>query len=107
MDKEAFKKLQSELPWTNLWSEDHRNDPRSYKDFEHCLINIVAFAGDILRRIERADHYGADYVQAIDKDKDGEALAYIVMSAMRAANVHPQGLIDLSAIMESDIRRRS
>ena len=106
MDKEAFKKLQAEMPWTDLWSADFGGDPRPYKNIEHCLINIVAFAGEILRRIERADHYGQDYVQAIDQDKDGEALSYIVMSAMKAANVHPKGKIELADHMAPDLERR-
>lgn len=106
MDTAAFEAIQAEMPWTDLWSEGHKKDPRSYKNLEHCLINIVAFAGDILKRIERADHYGAEYVQALNRDKDGEALSYIVMSAMKAANVHPQGKIQLAPIMQADLTRR-
>lgn len=106
MDTTAFKAIQAEMPFTSLWDAGYISDPRPYKDLEHCLINIVAFAGDILKRIERADHYGPNYEQAINKDKDGEALSYIVMSAMKAANKHPQGKIELSEIIASDINRR-
>ena len=106
MHTTAIQALQADMPWTELWSGDFKKDPRSYKILEHCLINIVGFAGQILSRIERADHYGMDYEQAINADKDGEALAYIIMSAMKAANVHPKGKIELAEPIMADLNRR-
>lgn len=103
---DKFKELQEIQPWTDLWSEEFRNDPRSYKDFEHCLINIVAKVGAILQRVEMADHYGRDYQLAFDKDKDADALGYIIMSALKAANTHPDGKIDISGVIKRDLTRR-
>ncbi len=103
---EEIKKLQDIQPWTDLWSEGYKKDPRSYKDLEHCLINIVSKAAAILQRIEMADHYGADYKLALNKEEDEAALGYIIMSALKAANVHPQGKIDISEAMKRDLTRR-
>lgn len=102
-----IKELQGAMPWTDLWSEDFERDPRSYKKLEHCLINIIAKAGAILQRIEMADHYGKDYELAINKDKDGKALSIIIMSALKAANVHPDGMIDIQNLINADLERRS
>jgi len=102
-----IRELQKTQPWTDLWSEDYKKDPRSYKGLEHCLINIVAKAGAILQRIEMSDHYGPDYSLGLDAKKDKEALAYIIMSALKAANVHPHGLIDIASAIEGDLKRRT
>lgn len=103
---DELRKLQEVQPWTDLWSEGFKNDPRSYKNFEHCLINIVAKAGAILQRIEMADHYGAESKLAFNQDEEETALGYIIMSALKAANVHPLGKIDVVSAIESDLRRR-
>lgn len=106
MNKEAFQALQAEMPWTDLWSEGFLSDPRSYSRFSHCLTNIAAKLGAMFQRVEMADHYGEDYALALDRQKDGTALAIIVMSAMKAANVYPGGPIDLSQHIEADLKRR-
>jgi len=101
-----MKDYQKIMPWTDLWSEDFLKDPREYKQFEHCMINIVAKAGAILQRIEMADHYGKDYSLALDKAADQRALAIIIMSALKAANVHPDGVLDIEKEIEADLVRR-
>jgi hypothetical protein len=53
-----------------------------------------------------SDHYGSDYKLGLDRDKDGTALAIIIMSAMKAANVYPGGPINLSEFIEADLTRR-
>lgn len=106
MDTTALKATQAAMPWTSLWSADYLADPRSYKDLQHCLINIVAKAGAILQRIEVADHHGEAAAHAINRDEDATALAYIVMSAMKAANIHPQGKIELADYIAADLNRR-
>lgn len=102
----ALRALQQAMPWTDLWSESFIKDPRSYKKLEHCLINIVAKSGGMLQRVEMADHYGEDYALALDREKDGQALAFIVMSALKAANTYPGGPIDVAALVEQDMKRR-
>lgn len=94
------------MPWTDLWSEDFHSDPRSYKKLEHCMINIIAKAGNILQRIEMADHYGEDYKLAFDRAADGRDLAVIVMSALKAANVYPDSTIELEDLIKADLIRR-
>lgn len=107
MDKEAFQRLQAEMPWTSLWSEAFVKDPRSYSKFSHCLSNIAAKLGALFQRVELADHYGIDYKLGLDREKDATALAIIVMSAMKAANSYPSGPIDLSQYIEADLERRA
>jgi hypothetical protein len=101
-----FKKLQESMPWTTIWSEDYRNDPRPYRSFSHCLTNITAKLGAIFQRVELSDHYGMDYELGLDRHKDGKALAFIIMSAMKAANAYPGGPIDLLSHIETDLKRR-
>ncbi len=107
MDRKAFQDLQAEMPWTDLWSADFLGDPRSYSRYEHCLINMAAQLGKALQRVERADHYGLDNPQALKADDDGEVLSIIIMSALKAANVHPDGPLDLSRYIEADLIRRA
>lgn len=98
--------LQSKMPWTDIWSEEFLKDPRPYTKFEHCIINIAAKTGAILQRIEMADHYGQDYSLAIDESLDTEALAIIIMSALKAANVHPSKILDIETAINKDLSRR-
>lgn len=102
-----MKELQDRQPWTDLWSEDYLNDPRSYKDFSHCLTNIAAKLGAIFQRVEMSDHYGADYKLGLHREKDGTALAFIIMSALRAANSYPGGKLDIDKHIEADLKRRN
>lgn len=102
----ALQKLQGMQPWTDLWSGDFERDPRSYKGFEHCLINIAAKTGAALQRVEMADHYGADYALALNRGKDAAALAVIIMSALKAANAYPGGALDIAGAIKSDLTRR-
>jgi hypothetical protein len=104
--REAFQSLQNGMPWTGIWSAEFQKDPRSYAGFQHCLTNIAAKLGAIFQRIEMADHYGPEYELALDRDKDGKDLAFVIMSAMKAANAYPGGPIDLSRFIESDLNRR-
>lgn len=102
-----IRELQDKMPWTDLWSDDFLSDPRSYKKFEHCLVNIIAKSGKILQRIEMADHYGSDYELAINANEDCRDLAIIIMSALKAANVHPDGKLDIEQSINRDLKRRN
>jgi hypothetical protein len=95
------------MPWTEIWSEGFLQDPRSYSRFQHCLTNIGAKLGSLFQRVEMSDHYGSEYKLGLDRDKDGTALALIIMSAMKAANVYPGGVINLSEYIEADLMRRN
>lgn len=101
-----IKELQDKMPWTNLWSEDFLGDPRSYAKYEHCLINIAAKLGTLLQQIEMSDHYSKDYELGLDKNKAGTALAIIIMSALKAANVYPDGKINIEEFINRDLKRR-
>ena len=103
---DGFRKLQEAMPWTELWSGDFLRDSRSYARLEHCLTNISAKLGSIFQRVEMSDHYGPDYKLGMNRQKDGNALAVIIMSALKAANVYPGGPIDLSEFINNDLERR-
>lgn len=102
-----FSKLQLSLPWTRIWAESYLSDSRPYAGLQHCLTNVAAKLGAIFQRIEMSDHYGMDYELGLNREKDGVALAFIVMSAMKAANCYPGGPIELWPIIESDLKRRA
>jgi len=106
MDTEAFRRLQAAMPWTDIWSADYIADPRSYKAFSHCLTNIAAKLGAVFQRVELSDHYGPGYNLGLNREKDGAALAIIIMSAMKAANSYPGGPIDIASHIDDDLRRR-
>lgn len=100
----GLRELQALAPWTDLWGRDYRLDPRDYKDFEHCLINIVACTGRMLQEIERSDHYGRDSDQVKwNKDSFKKELAYILMSALKAGNCID---VDVAEHVEKDYIRR-
>lgn len=103
---DEIRKLQADLPWTRIWSSEFQGDPRPYAKFQHCLTNIAAQLGNVFQRIERSDHYGMDYTQGLDREEDATALAIIVMSALKAANVYPGGPLDIARFIEADLRRR-
>ena len=95
------------MPWTEIWAGSFLSDPRPYSRFEHCLTNIAAKLGTIFQRVEMSDHYGPEYKLGLNKEKDGTALAIIIMSAMKAANVYPGGPINLADYIEADLKRRN
>lgn len=101
-----IKALQEKMPWTDIWSEDFLKDSRPYSKLEHCLINIIAKAGAVLQRVEMSDHYGQDYELGLNKHKDTTALAIIIMSALKAANVHPAGVLEIEEAINRDLERR-
>ena len=103
----SIKDLQESMPWTNIWSEEFLNDSRSYSKFAHCMMNIVAKAGDIIQRIELSDHYGEDYSLGLNSHKDATALAIIIMSALKAANVYPNEKLDMETYINRDLVRRN
>ena len=104
-DFQGVKTLQAMAPWTSLWSEEYTKDPRGYKDFEHCLVNIVAKAAELLAMCEKADHYGGN--DKFDERTIKRNLGFIVMSALKAANKNPVGPpIEVSEFIEDDYHRR-
>ena len=105
--QEALRDLQKAMPWTDLWTEAFKTDRSGYGPYQHCLINVAAKNGSLLQRVEMSDHYGPDYTLGLNRAKDGRDLAFIVMSALKAANVYPGGSIDLSELICGDLARRN
>ena len=102
---QGVKELQAKAPWTSLWSSAYKEDPREYKDFEHCLVSIVAKAGELLSMCEKVDHYGDHKEFNLTTIKRN--LGFIVMSALKAANKNPtREPVDVSEFIEHDYARR-
>jgi hypothetical protein len=96
------------MPVTDIWSKEYSDDPRPYKLFEHCLINVIAKVGSVLQRIEMADHYGQDYGSALTGQdvQVQQALALSVMSLLKAANAFPDSTLTLGNSIVGDLQRR-
>lgn len=111
MKSELIQKHLDELielmPITDIWSDLYQQDPRPYKLYEHCLINVVSRVGGLLAQIEMADHYGRDYQKAFgcDSKELEEHLAYSLMSLLKAIKSCPLPL-DVSKEVIKDLERR-
>lgn len=103
---QGIKDAQSVMPWTSIWSPEYKSDTRSYRDLQHCLINVVACAGRVLQAIERCDHYGVNGEQGFTNRQTivKRELAYLIMSALKAANKEE---VDLSEEVLRDLMRRN
>jgi hypothetical protein len=99
--------LQEELPklWTDeLYSEQFRKSPSSYKDFQHALNHIVKATGRLIEMVELADHgHASDTFPCADLKK---YLADLVICALRAAVKAPEGAIDLEAAVFDRIEQK-
>ena len=107
MTDDNIRELQACMPWTDIWSDDFLSDDRPYSKYEHCLKNIVGRVGALMQECEISDHYGYPTIhKGLDRNRDGTALSYIIMSALKAANVYPDGAIDLAEYIKKDLITR-
>jgi hypothetical protein len=91
--------------WTDeLYSEQFKNSPSKYKDFDHALKHVRKAAQALENMTEEADHAGAEKIfeqPAIEK-----YVADIVISAIRLANVAPTGVLDVEKAVLDRIERK-
>jgi len=97
--QEGLKKL-----WTNeLYSEQFKDSPSKYKDFDHALKHVLKAATRLLEMTEDADHTG---VSTFDGNAVKKYVADLVICAVRLANVDPTGLLDLEKAVFERIERK-
>lgn len=96
--QDGLKKL-----WTDeLYSEQFKNSPSKYKDFDHALKHVRKAAQALENMTEEADHGTASFDESAVK----KYIADIVISAVRLANVTPTEKIDLEEAIFTRIERK-
>jgi predicted nucleotide-binding protein len=102
-----LKLLQDELAklWTDeLYSEQFKNSPSKYKDFDHALKHVRKAAQALENMTEEADHAGAALV--FEQTAIAKYIADIVISAIRLANVAPTGVLNVEKAVLDRIERK-
>lgn len=96
--QDGLKKL-----WTSeLYSEQFKKSPLTYKDFDHALKHVLKAGVRLLEMVEEADHGGSHFeIPAVEK-----YVADLVICAARLANVAPHGALDLEKIVFDRIERK-
>jgi hypothetical protein len=96
--QDGLKKL-----WTDeLYSEQFRNSPSKYKDFDHALKHVRKAAQALENMTEEADHGRHDFDHAAIR----KYVADIVISAIRLANVSPTEMFNLETAVFERIERK-
>lgn len=96
-----IKDLQTRLPWTVHYSQDFRSNPQTHKDFAHAILHVGKALGHLLALIDDMDHDKTVVDRPNIKEQYEKYLADLVISALRAANTFPGGVVDLErAVIE-------
>jgi hypothetical protein len=97
----SLRQLQAELPWgANDYSEQYRADTTPHRDYKHAALHLVKSIGRLIECPEEMDHeLHGPVAPGADAD-DAKRLADVVIVALRMANVHPRGPIDLARAVE-------
>lgn len=105
-----LKFLQEELPkmWTDdLYSNQFRQSPSKYKDFQHAYLHVMKAAGHLMEMIEEADHSASDDPTIHFPKEDVEKYAAdLVICALRLAIKNPSGAIDLERAVFARIEQK-
>jgi hypothetical protein len=100
-----LKLIQEELAklWTDeLYSEQFRKSPSTYKDFDHALKHVRKAAQALENMTEEADHGSYTFDHAAIR----KYVADIVISAIRLANVSPTEMFDIEKAVLERIERK-
>jgi len=92
----TLRQLQTNLPWTGHYSQDFRSNPQNHKDFAHGIVHIGKANGHLLGLVDDMDHRKEVADNPALRDDYGKYLADVVISALRAANTFPGGVLDLN-----------
>ena len=95
MSELSLRQLQTNLPWSVRYSEHFRANPQSHKDFAHAIVHIGKANGHLLGFVDDMDHRKEVADQPGLREAYGKYLADVVISALRAANTYPGGVLDL------------
>lgn len=99
----TIREFQTKLPWTIKYSEDFRANPQSHKDFAHAVTHVVKAVGHLATVVDDFDHRRA----SMDDRHVASWLADLVICALRAANTHPGGVIDLQTAVLERIEKKN
>lgn len=91
----TLRQMQTNLPWSVRYSEDFRSNPQSHKDFAHGVVHIGKANGRLLGLVDDMDHRKEVAANPELRNVYGKYLADVVISALRAANTFPGGVLDL------------
>lgn len=102
--------LQGELPklWKEeLYSNQFRQSPSRYKDFQHGLIHVEKAIGHLWEMIEEADHSASDDSTVhFPKEDVAKYLADAVICTLRMAVKNPSGAVDLESAVFDRIEEK-
>lgn len=97
--QEGLKKL-----WTDeLYSDQFKESPSKYKDFDHALKHLRKAAQELENMTEEADHTGAS---DFDKAAITKYVADLMICAIRLANVDPTGSFNVEEAVFKRIERK-
>ena len=106
-------RLQSELPWTEVFTEDFKKNPEAIKHFRHALDHIEMSLGKLRSLMHELEHgvtrdgiiinpVPQKYSRAL---VEGE-LSKLVCFAARAAQTWPHGEVNLAEGVEFELQIR-
>jgi hypothetical protein len=102
----TLRQLQAELPWgANDYTEAYRANTTPHRDITHAALHSMKALGRLVECPEEMDHPG-ERIPAAKRAEDEKRLADLVILALRWANVHPSGPIDLGAAVEKRLAEK-
>lgn len=107
MTDKTIRELQSGLPWTAHYHRDFRASPQTHKDFSHALLHIHKAGGKLAAIIDDAEHKGVKWEDPAVREQTSKYLADFVICALRLANTHPDGVIDLQRAVEDRLTAKN
>lgn len=99
--------LQTNLPWTIRYSQDHRACPKSHKDFAHALHHVSKAVGRLHELADDMDHDRSVVDAVALREKHGKYVADLVVCALRLANTMPGGVLDLQRAVQDRIEMKN
>lgn len=99
----SIKDMQVTLPWTVKYSRDYRANPQTHKDFAHAVMHTMKALGKLTAIVDDYDHRRASELDPKAKDY----IADLVICAMRMANTHPGGVIDLMQAVQDRVHDKN
>ncbi len=92
----TLRQIQTNLPWSVRYSEHFRANPQTHKHFAHAITHIGKANGHLLGFVDDMDHRKEIADQPGLREAYGKYLADVVISAVRASNTYPGGVLDLN-----------
>lgn len=102
-----LKRLQKRLPWgAHGYTKQFNECNRTARDFEHAVIHVMKAAGDLARCADKFEHYREDVARNFSFSLVEDALADLVICALRAGNVFPGRPIDIALAVQRRLLKK-